>query len=80
MSNEKINESRIVPGPTMEVTFLGIELKPRPRIRNPRSGKRGMRRIIIVMFYFANSKIKIQNSKFKDQNYNSKFKTMSIVG
>jgi hypothetical protein len=39
----KIKDKSIVPGPMKEVTYFGMDRKPRPRIKNPSRGKIGIR-------------------------------------
>jgi len=46
---DKINDTRIVPGPMKEVHLFGMERKPSPRTRNPRRGKSSMRSSIDVI-------------------------------
>ena len=50
---DKINDNKIVPGPMIEVAFLGMMREPRPRIRKPRKGNRGIKNIIIAMLFFS---------------------------
>jgi hypothetical protein len=42
MMTDRIKEIKIAPGPIRVVIFLGILLNPRPRIRNPKRGNKGI--------------------------------------